>query len=175
MPKILQFSAVVVVMGAFSSMPYAAGGDQSEDAIKAAFLINFAKYTEWPRSCCTGDLVIGVIGKSGVADSLEGLAKDRSINGRPIKFRKCDWSTAQKANLIFVSQSEIESYDRIPGLHKIGVVTVGETAGFAQSHGMIGFRIENERVAFEINPARAKSAGITFSSRLLKLARIVGK
>jgi hypothetical protein len=175
MSSILRMTVVVLAWGAFASLPFAAGGDQSEDAVKAAFLINFAKYTEWPKSVSRGDLVIGVIGRSGVADSLESLAKDRSINGRPVRFKRCEWTTAHQTNLLFVAKSEKESYDRLSSLLKSSVVTVGETAGFAQSHGMIGFKIENDRVAFEINPTRAKTAGITFSSRLLQLAKVVGR
>lgn len=148
--------------------------NQDEHAIKAAFLINFARYTEWPRGSSAGDLVIGVIGRSDVADSLEQLCKGRSVNNRALKFRKVDWTSAQQSSIVYIARSEADMYDRLPSLHRSGVVTVGETPGFALNHGHIGFKLQDDRVGFEINPSRAKQAGITFSSRLLQLAKVVG-
>jgi len=148
--------------------------NQDENAIKAAFLINFARYTEWPRSNSSGDLVIGVIGRTDVAEALEQLSKGRSVNGRSLKYRKLDWTSAQQGHIVYIAPGESGSYDKLSALHRSGVVTVGDTAGFALNSGHIGFRLQDERVAFEINPTRAKQAGITFSSRLLQLAKIVG-
>ena len=53
------------------------------------------------------------------------------------------------------------------------VLTVGDTAGFINSGGMIRFTERGRRIRFEINLAAAERASLRVSSRLLRLADIV--
>jgi hypothetical protein len=52
-------------------------------------------------------------------------------------------------------------------------MTVGEMDGFAQAGGVCNFTRQGARVGFEINVTAAARAGLSLSSRLLALARIV--
>jgi hypothetical protein len=53
---------------------------------------------------------------------------------------------------------------------------VGETPGFLDAGGMIGFLLEENKVRFEINLNAADSARLKIGSRLLILARrVVGE
>jgi hypothetical protein len=55
-------------------------------------------------------------------------------------------------------------------LRNSSVLTVSEVPGFADAGGMIEFVIEDDKVRFHINPAAARAAGLTVSSRLLSVA-----
>ena len=57
----------------------------------------------------------------------------------------------------------------------LGVLTVGDGERFVRGGGMVAFIIENRRVRFDINPSAAAGAGLKISSKLLSLARHVGK
>jgi hypothetical protein len=75
---------------------------------------------------------------------------------------------------VFVTSSEARAASSV--LKAIGtspVLTVGEPSGFARSGGAIGLVFRDGRIAFEINPAAAARAGLTVSSKLLRLAEIV--
>ena len=50
------------------------------------------------------------------------------------------------------------------------VLTVGDQNGFVQAGGMIGLRVEDSRVRFDVNLAAAQRAGLTLNSQMLKLA-----
>jgi hypothetical protein len=53
------------------------------------------------------------------------------------------------------------------------VLTVGDSAGFLERGGVIRFRVEDNKVRFDINPDAAARAHLEVSSQLLKLATIV--
>jgi hypothetical protein len=54
-----------------------------------------------------------------------------------------------------------------------GILTVGDTDGFASQGGAINFTLQARRVRFEINPTAAEQARLKMSSQLLKLATLV--
>jgi hypothetical protein len=58
-------------------------------------------------------------------------------------------------------------------LEGASILTIGDTAGFARQGVIINFYLENRKVRFEINAAAARRAGLTISSKLLKLAGAV--
>jgi YfiR/HmsC-like len=60
-----------------------------------------------------------------------------------------------------------------PDVAWIGVLTVGESAGFAAGGGVIGFKLVEGRVRLEINVAAAELRKLHISSKLLSLAHIV--
>jgi len=54
-----------------------------------------------------------------------------------------------------------------------GVLTVGETRGFAEQGGMISFVMVEDRVRLEVNVDAAERGGLKISSKLLNLAKLV--
>jgi hypothetical protein len=54
-----------------------------------------------------------------------------------------------------------------------GILSVGETDGFATDGGVINFKLDDGRVRFEINVDAAEREQLHISSKLLSLAQIV--
>jgi len=143
-----------------------------EYEIKAAFLYNFIKYVDWPSY---GDTItIGVLGGNPFGTALAPL-DGKIVKGRRLLIKEVDsLRDAQKCQIIFVSSSEKSRLHEIfENLKSARVLTVGETEGFAASGGMINFVEENNKVHFEINADAARRTGLTISSELLKLAKLV--
>jgi hypothetical protein len=61
----------------------------------------------------------------------------------------------------------------IDALRDTSVLTVGETKGFVQEGGIINFVLQDDRVLFEVNHKAARQAGLSVSSRLLAVAKLV--
>ncbi len=143
-----------------------------EYEIKAAYLYNFIKYVDWPSY---GDnITIGVLGGNPFGTALAPL-NGKVVKGRRLLIKELDsLREAQKCQIIFVSSSEKQRLQEIfENLKFARVLTVGETEGFATSGGMINFVEENNKVHFEINADAARRTGLTISSELLKLAKLV--
>jgi N-acetylglucosamine kinase-like BadF-type ATPase len=73
--------------------------------------------------------------------------------------------------VLFVSSSEAPRVDRIiASCGTNSILTVGEGEQFTRRGGMIGFMISDQKVRFRINREAAEGAGLTVSSRLLRLS-----
>ncbi|HLG42136.1 MAG TPA: YfiR family protein [Planctomycetota bacterium] len=149
-----------------------------EYKVKAAFIYNFARFTEWPAEAFEKEdspLVIGIIGEDPFGEYFDKLIKDKKIANRPVVLRRLkEVAEAGGCHVLFVGNLEKEGVEQL--FKKLGdrpVLTVGERPRFAHARGVVNFVIEEEKVRFEINPDRAKQCGLKVSSKVLQLARIV--
>lgn len=150
----------------------------AEYQLKAAFLFNFAKFTDWPDDVFAGPgapFAVCVLGRDPFGSSLDDTLRGKTIANRPVAVERLrDLAGVQRCQMVFVTQSET---GRLPAilraLRGAKSLVVGETAGFAHAGGAIEFTLEDERVRFTINPDATERAGLRISSQLLGLARIV--
>jgi hypothetical protein len=150
----------------------------SAPALKAAFLFNFAKFTEWPPHALApgAPLVFCVINDQDVGATLTALAKDRVIDQHALVVRvlKPDSTALASCGVLFSSGlSAARSralYDSVAGK---AILTVSDLDRFAETGGVAGFFVERGTVRFAINVDAAARAGITLSSKLLSLAKVV--
>lgn len=149
-----------------------------EYQVKAAFLFNFVRFVDWPAAAFdspTAPIVIGIVGGDPFGEEIDRLIDKKVVNGHPLEVRRFrDWKSVGKVHVLFVSGSDRQAAAKvIDAVRKSAVMTVGEAEGFAQAGGVCNFTREGARIGFEINVNAAARAGLTLSSRLLALARIV--
>jgi len=159
--------------GAALAAPKSAAGSQREYLIKAAFLYDLIKSTQWPgesssviRLCTLGSDPFG--------------AAWRSIDGRPVGARKLRIESRVRGqplndcNVLFIGDSEQGRVAQILGsLDSAPVLTVSELAGFAKVGGIIRLMDYDNRLHFKVNLAAAHRMGLTISTDTLKLADAV--
>ena len=148
--------------------------------VKAAFLYNFAKFVDWPQQTFKtpqDPIVIGVLGPVSLRKSLEEAVLGKAVEGRRFTVRQVEAADSKcGCQILFVASSERRRYRSAAGsLQEAGVLTVGETPGFAAEGGIINFKFEGDRLRFEINVDAAEQAGLHISSKLLSLAQVVRK
>lgn len=146
-----------------------------EYQVKAAFILNFANYVDWPAGALSRDTItIGILGQDpfdGALDSLSG----KTVGGRRVQIRRFDEpEEAAGANILFIGASERRDLPRIlRAVRGRPILTIGDSNGFATAGVMINLVVLRKRVCFEVNLTAAKRAGLLVSSQLLKLAREV--
>jgi hypothetical protein len=157
---------------------FAAPAISKEYQLKAAFLYNFTKFIDWPPqrfSSETSPIVIAVFGKNPFEGELEKLVNGRLVNGRAINVRFIESAAdIPAAHIVFVAAGEEARLDAST-FGEAGVLTVGESAEFADRGGIIRFTLVDEKVRFEINQASSEKAGLKLSGQLLKLATVIRK
>jgi hypothetical protein len=164
---------------AVAGAPASPAAGATEYKVKAAFLYNFTRFVEWPPDTL-GDadepFVIAVLGQDPFGPVLDETMAGKTVAGHRIEVRRFTRvDDVGAAQLVFVSASERASAPEIlKALERPGLLTVGDTDGFAAHGGAINFTVRARRVRFQINPARAEQAGLKVSSQLLKLATLVG-
>ena len=166
---------LVVLTALADNMTALAQPSLSEYQLKALFLYNFGKFVEWPAgafSDANAPMIIGVYGRNPFNEDLQNVVKGQTINGHPLVVRQIVLlSDVKTCHLLFVGASEKNDlYAILKATRGASVLTVGETPGFIPAGGMINFFIEDDKIRLEINPAAARRAGLTISSKLLSLS-----
>jgi hypothetical protein len=181
-----RFGAAVSV-GLLISISWLAVGPQvaraqaslsDEYQIKAACLLNFAQFIEWPAASFAAPdapIVVGVLGDDPFGTALEDTFQDESIQGRKLVVKRSRHVEDLKAcHMLFISKSEKDRLtDILQSLGGASIVTVGEMDEFTQRGGIINFYLDHNKVRFEINTDAAQRKGLKISSQLLKRAKIV--
>ncbi len=156
----------------------AAQTTDQEYQVKAAFLFHFTQLVDWPEDTPTDSsdsLFLCTVDPDPFQGALEGIVAGKAIGNRTLKVRHLKRADETSGcQVLFLGKAQGK---RIPGLladlHSAPVLTVGETPGFLEAGGMIGFVIEENKVRFRINLEAAKSARLKIGSRLLILAQAV--
>ncbi|MCH6587225.1 MAG: YfiR family protein, partial [Proteobacteria bacterium] len=157
--------------------PAAAAETSREYLIKAAFLYNFAKFTEWPAGSfpdSAAPLDVCVFGEDPFGGALESIA-GKTIRGRRVAVhRVASIEAAAACHLLFISDSEATRLAGIlDSLRGRPVLTIAEMPGFSRSGGIINLTTNpDDRIRFEINVGIARRVGLRLSSKLLNLAEI---
>ena len=156
-------------------------GINREYAIKAAYLYQFARYVQWPPDAFGNEnspLIIGVLGSDPFGGILDEIARTKRIEGRPLVVRRfATMAYYTPCHILFVSSSVSpeEQAEAIKRARGSPVLLVGEEPGFAEQGGTINFFKDQNKIRFEINTETAKRDKLKISSKLLSLAKIVGK
>jgi hypothetical protein len=164
--------AVVACLLLACASPAAA---QSEDALKSAFIFNFAKFTTWPSSAFAGGsapLVVGIVGAPALADTLGKSVVGKNINGHAVEVKAVDAAGASGAfHVLVVAGGQGKAVAaKVKGKP---VLLVGQDAGFIEAGGMINLIVEGGKVSFEISPAAGQAASLEFDPKLKSLAKTV--
>jgi hypothetical protein len=168
-------AALLLAWLAMSGVVRAAADPISEVAIKAAFLYNFAKFTEWPALASDAALTLCVVGDGRIAAALVDTVRNQRIGAHPIDARSiANDAPLQSCDVLFVSTSETRRAMAIlDTLRTLPILTVSDGKDFSRSGGIIEFFVEGGHMRFAINTDAAGRSGLRLSSRLLGLAKIV--
>ncbi len=155
-----------------------AQSNQEEYQVKAAFLYHFAQLVEWPVNTpqpADHAMLFCTVGDDPFQGELEATVAGKSIGSRVIRVRHLQRSeNMQDCQIVFLGKGESH---RIPSemadLKKAPVLTIGETTGFLEAGGMVGFLTVEHKIRFAINLDAANAAGLRIGSRLLVLAQTV--
>lgn len=144
-----------------------------EYAMKAAFLYNFATFTEWP-ALPGSTFNLCIFGRDPFGDTL-GAIEGQLVYGLPltvIHLSRTD--NIKSCQVLFFDASESINARKI--LDQLGgtpVLTITDAEGLTQDGVMIGMYTANKRISFDINLTSVRSARLTISAKLLRLAKKV--
>lgn len=172
--ELARFTQLWVVLLLSVTSVWAADSRPTEYDVKAAFLLNFARFVEWPEDTTPDTLRICIVGKDpfdGAFDRVLGRLK----GNRPIDIQQLSIDEAPTdCHILFVSKTASRKLDDVLRRSQgLAMLTVSDADDFAPSGGMIGFVTRKNKIRFQINPAAANRAGLHLSAKLLRLPEIV--
>ena len=149
-----------------------------EYTVKAALVLNFARFAEWPQTAFatpTDTVDVCVIADEAIETAFAGIHGER-VGERRVHLLRLDTPrNLEECHVLFVSGTDRGELPRIlTATEGRPVLTIGEMAGFAESGGLVSFDKAEGKISFRVNLEATKRSGLRLSSRLLKLAVIVG-
>ena len=166
----LRRAIAVFSLAAALAAAWGARAQVSEAELKAAFVYNFALFTEWPQDVLTDgqSLLVCATPDDGQLDAL------RRLQGRTVAGHTIAVSTAVGD----AGRCHVVLYDpdaRIPPATDVtaGALTVCDGPRNACADAVITLLREGDRIRFDVDAGRARTQRLSLSSKLLRLARRV--
>jgi len=166
---------------------------QKAAKVKAAYVLNFLRYTQWPGGTFespSSPIDVTVVGDCLVADVLaEAARRSPPIDGHgiaveaeqmparaaldPDRLRDLE-ERLRRSNLVYLcSRSALDVETLVRGLGDAPTLTVGDEPGFASRGGMLGFVLRGSRILFQANLEAIRTSRVAVSAKVLKLAEVV--
>jgi hypothetical protein len=159
---LLLSTTVVTMLCAAAQLP--------EYQLKAAFLYNFAQFTEWPVSVGK-QLNLCIYGGDPFGADLDDLA-GKPVGGRSLVVqRRVSAQMLPDCHVLYVSRAAIGELAPIrQQLAGRPVLIVTDSPAATRAGSTINMTVAQNRVTFEANRKLARESGLDLSSRLLRLA-----
>ena len=165
------------LISAILLLPFAAPAiaQMDEYSIKAGYLYNFSKYVDWPDGAVGAKFVFCIVGDDPFAGKLDQtIAGKTTRDGKPMEVRKIGAEEVKSCQIAFVSRAEKRHIAAILIATKgATVMTVADFSPFAESGGVAGFRLEDNKVKVDLNMDAANRAALKVSSKLQQVANLV--
>jgi hypothetical protein len=144
------------------------------DKLKAGYLLNFAKFVEWPSSQAPEVLTICFLGGTGVHDALSTDLDRKRVGLRRLELRVLGADERPDGcAVLYMESTDAAELRRLIREARQAVLTVSDSEEFVHHGGMIEMFTESNRLRFSINVGNARRAGLRISSILLQLASTV--
>lgn len=155
--------------------PAGAQSPVAEHDMKAAYILNFIQFVEWPIDSLGGakDWRLCVSAFSPLVRPLHALHGKELPNGQQVRVHLFDPGNAQACRVLVLQGTDLERLAREPLLGRRGTLTLSDDPAALRIGVMIGLAEQGGRIVFDVDNAAAAKAGLVISSRLLRLARSV--
>lgn len=147
-----------------------------EQTVLSALALNIVRLTTWPTQtqmkdtialCVVGDNVV----QQSFADIDHKTVGDKMLQvinlSRLRNFEQCHVLYVSNLKQAILLQLFVE-------IKKRPLLTIGESYDFAAQGGMVGMENVNGKITLHVNLSVVRESNLNISSRLLKLAKIIG-
>src|ERR1700733_7950343 len=150
----------------------------SQAEIRAAFVFNFVKFTEWPMQAYAdagSPLTTCFLGADDVRTAFQTISTGKALNGRFLESKAVKSAAdMHSCQVLYVdSPRSPVVMDVLKNARQHDALAIGTSEDFLACGGMLRLQIENNRMRFDVNVGAVGRTKIKLSSKLLALARSV--
>ncbi|MFS2007036.1 YfiR family protein [Duganella sp. CT11-25] len=175
----IEFAARACLLAALMvvpAVPSGAGEAIPEQQIKAAYILNFARYASWPALTDPRAPLVLCLAGPGAAEIGRQL-QSRTAGSHPLELRTVSRvDEMESCHALYIAVPERARQNAwLTRLRDQAVLTIGDSAGFLADGGIINLVPVDGSIRFEVNLTAARHAGVVLHPRMLALAeRVVG-
>lgn len=149
----------------------------TEAQVKAAYVLNFAKFTDWPAKApvaADASMAVCVIGNQETVNGFASI-EGKAVHAREVRVRSNPpLVELSSCHVLYIDAAERAS---VSGAFKAAsnrpILTVSDALGFVDAGGMLGLVMVDGRIRFDANREAAQTVGLRLRAQLLALARTV--
>lgn len=171
--------------------------DSKELQIRAAFLLNFVRFTKWPEKALSENddkFVVAVLGIDPFGKVLEQTFRQQNVQERSIKLKRFQMPERRDYDSVAKYENALNEiledaaasqviYMNLPnpdqaksilhGLDQSQALIVGHSKAYAEQGAHLALDRADENIVFYANVDAIKESEFDVSSKLLKLARVI--
>lgn len=165
----------VLQCGLLFSPVHAQSPAVAEQDLKAAYVFNFIQFIDWPDKELQGgaDLTLCVSSFSPLRRALLALEGKAVPGGRAVKVRLFEAGELKACRVLVVDRGDAESVAKslrgLPEAH--GILSIADDGTVAAPDVVIVLSRQDGRVVFAVNADAAVRAGLSVSSKLMRLSK----
>ena len=145
-----------------------------EYELKAAFVYNFALFTDWPTDTTYegNTLNICVNHRSALRVPLVSLS-EKPVKGRRVAVRFLSSpDSLRNCHVLFVDSVDRDQWGQMrKSLAGMSILTISDDEEIGHDGSIIALAMDRNRIVFDIDMRAARQARLVLSSKLLRLAR----
>lgn len=141
--------------------------------VKAAYLLKFPGFVEWPESRVSSEaaFIVTVVEADDVLQALQDLGPSARVMGRPVQvLRPGRDDTAPIGHLLYLGAAARQTQRLVARARAQGALVVGDGPHALADGAALQFAEADGRVRFYASPDNAARSGLKLSARLLTVA-----
>ena len=148
--------------------------------LKAVYIFNFIRFTEWPKNNKNSDATgvsINILYDQDIHDKLKNIITKPVARGLGLSLQSCKQDQCiQRSSVLYLGEPYREDFKQLLKLVEgKAVLTISDIPGFAEQGGMVEIKYHNKKLTFVVNLQAVERAGFYISAQLLQLGEIVGR
>lgn len=171
--------SILLLLAAGAEAVRAADTPVDINSLRGVWLERFTRFVDWPSAHRVNQpgqpFELCVLGDGNFANLLKSLYAKQTIKGKPVRVHALDAGASQShCDLLFLAEQPAATRDSIlKQAFSQATLVISASAGYAEAGSHINLYEESGFLRFEINLDSIQQAGLTVSSHLLKIARVV--
>jgi prepilin-type processing-associated H-X9-DG protein len=146
---------------------------EPEDELKAAAVLSFVRYAEWPQGAAEGPITIGVAGRPAMVATLRRTLAGKIVNNRTVTVVHIKAVEPRCCQVLYVAtDNNKQVHQLLAGIGNPPPLTIGEAERFLESGGAVNLMFVDGHMSFEVNLDALQRSGIGISSKLLRYGRV---
>lgn len=144
--------------------------------LKAAYIFNFIQFIDWPGAEAPAghEMTVCVSPFSPLKRPLTALEGRRTSKGGTVRVKLLEVTDLRPCRVVVLYSSDVvaalQLLRTLPAGH--GILTITDELAFVDPEIVIALSQQDGRIVFSISADAAARAGLSISSRLLRLAKV---
>lgn len=163
--KLAIIMVIAVVLSLVVPIPAHARRTATKLQLRAVFIKKITKYIHWPEKSDSSSSKIYTVAAVN-KDEIQDYFNDQD------GFNIVNWPSESCDVLFFNTESSRDIAAVIKRISHKPILTIGDNPEFIKMGGMINFIEYKGRIKLQVNICAAQKAGLTISSKLLRLSEV---